>query len=91
MKALPAGAAALVVLVKERSAQCVDPAAGIEEVGDASKSAGVAGDQIAMQRAQSECTRRVKSATEWEKRRRAIRCVLCPSVDVNGETVCLRP
>jgi len=33
VKALPAGAAALVVLVKERSAQCVDPVAGIEVVG----------------------------------------------------------
>jgi hypothetical protein len=80
-----------VVLVKERSAQCVDPRAGIEVVGDASRSAGVAGDEIAMQRASSGCTRGVKGATAWEKRRRTIRCVLCPSVIVNRDTACLRP
>lgn len=58
VKALPAGAAALVVLVKEAvPADASIQRAGIEVAGDASRSAGVAGDNVAIRALNTGCTR----------------------------------
>jgi hypothetical protein len=63
VKALPAGAVALVVLVKEPVlADASIQRAGIEVVGDASRSAGVAGNGIAIRAVNTGCTR-------WQKER----------------------